>query len=72
MLHLIWTKDNNTTTTEDGKELKGIRQKLLECYKILYFDPVEDLEPRAQISRIAKNLIEFVAQSLPLCCCQAF
>ncbi|KAH6918222.1 condensin [Coprinopsis sp. MPI-PUGE-AT-0042] len=58
MLHLIWTKDNNATIAEDGKEVKGIRQKLLECYKQLYFDPVVDLEPRKQVSRIAKNLIE--------------
>ncbi|KAG2008786.1 condensin [Coprinopsis cinerea AmutBmut pab1-1] len=57
MLHLIWAKDNSTIS-EDGKEIKGIRQKLLECYRYLYFDPVEDLEPKAQINRIAKNLIE--------------
>ncbi|KIJ62112.1 hypothetical protein HYDPIDRAFT_30664 [Hydnomerulius pinastri MD-312] len=29
MLHLIWTKDNNQTS-EDGKELKGVRSRLLE------------------------------------------
>ncbi|PPQ70796.1 hypothetical protein CVT24_001077 [Panaeolus cyanescens] len=58
MLHLIWTKDNSTSTSEDGKELKGVRQRLLECYRALYFDPVADLEAKAQINRIAKNLIE--------------
>lgn len=66
MLHLIWTKDNNATIAEDGKEVKGIRQKLLECYKQLYFDPVVDLEPRKQVSRIAKNLIEWVLVILVL------
>ncbi|KAF5330160.1 hypothetical protein D9611_010625 [Ephemerocybe angulata] len=58
MIHLIWVKDNNTTAGEDGKEVtKGVRQKLMECYKFLYFDPI-DIEPRAQIKRISKNLIE--------------
>ncbi|KIM35665.1 hypothetical protein M413DRAFT_449620 [Hebeloma cylindrosporum] len=60
MLHLIWTKDNSTSTSEDGKELKGVRQRLLECYKSLYFDPVPDpeMDGKAQVSRIAKNFIE--------------
>lgn len=57
MLHLIWSKDN-ASTSEDGKELKGIRAKLLECYRTIYFDPVPDLEPRQQVNRITKNMIE--------------
>ena len=60
MLHLIWTKDNNSTTTEDGKELKGVRSRLLETYRILYFDPIPDLDPKQQVNRIAKNMIEYV------------
>jgi len=36
MLHLIWSKDNNSMS-EDGKELKGVRSRLLECYRNLYF-----------------------------------
>ncbi len=59
MLHLIWSKDN-ASTSEDGKELKGIRAKLLECYRSIYFDPVPDLEPRQQVNRITKNMIEYV------------
>ncbi|KAF8155920.1 non-SMC mitotic condensation complex subunit 1-domain-containing protein [Crassisporium funariophilum] len=58
MLHLIWTKDNSSSTSEDGKELKGVRQRLLECYGMLYFDPVPDLSPKDQVNRIAKNLVE--------------
>ncbi|KAG8878535.1 Condensin complex subunit [Tulasnella sp. 332] len=57
MLHLIWTKDNSSTG-EDGKELKGIRSKLLEVYRTIYFDPVPDLEPKQQVNRIAKHMIE--------------
>ncbi|KAL4072147.1 non-SMC mitotic condensation complex subunit 1-domain-containing protein [Scleroderma yunnanense] len=57
MLHLIWSKDNNQTS-EDGKELKGVRSRLLECYRSLYFDPLPDLEPKQQVNRIAKNMIE--------------
>jgi condensin complex subunit 1 len=71
MLHLIWSKDNNSSSTaataaatamagEDGKELnlKGVRARLLECYRSLYFDPLPDMEPRQQVNRIAKNMIE--------------
>lgn len=59
MLHLIWSKDNSSTS-EDGKELKGIRSRLLECYRNLYFDPIPDMEPKQQVNRIAKNMIEYV------------
>ncbi|KAJ7116325.1 non-SMC mitotic condensation complex subunit 1-domain-containing protein [Mycena epipterygia] len=58
MLHLIWSKDNSNSTSEDGQELKGIRQRLLECYRGLYFDPIAGMEPKAQVNRIAKNMIE--------------
>jgi len=62
MLHLIWSKDNNSTSTsEDGQQLKGVRQRLLECYRLLYFDPVSGLDAKEQINRIAKNLIECVS-----------
>ncbi|KAL4254139.1 Condensin complex subunit 1 [Abortiporus biennis] len=57
MIHLVWSKDNSSTS-EDGKELKGIRQRLLECYKSLYFDALPDMEPKQQVNRIAKNMIE--------------
>ncbi|KAK7433641.1 condensin complex non-SMC subunit Cnd1 [Stygiomarasmius scandens] len=56
MIHLIWSKDNSTTS-EDGNVLKGIRSRLLECYRSLYFEAVPDLEPKAQVSRIAKNMV---------------
>ncbi|KAK2461131.1 hypothetical protein APHAL10511_006658 [Amanita phalloides] len=60
MLHLIWHKDNNSSTAEDGKELKGIRSQVLRCYMNLYFDPLPDrgVEAKAQVNRIAKNMIE--------------
>jgi condensin complex subunit 1 len=60
MLHFIWSKDNNSSTSEDGKELKGVRSRLLECYRSLYFDPLPDMEPKQQVNRIAKNMIEYV------------
>lgn len=62
MLHLIWSKDNNQTA-EDGKELKGVRSRLLECYRNLYFDPLPDMEPKQQVNRIAKNMIELALTS---------
>jgi condensin complex subunit 1 len=61
MLHLIWTKDNSGTNSEDDKELKGVRSRLIECYRGLYFDPIEDADPKQQTNRIAKNMIEYVA-----------
>lgn len=64
MLHLIWTKDTSGTTSEEDKELKGIRQKLIECYRVLYFDPIDDVDSRQQTNRIAKNMIEYVMQFL--------
>jgi condensin complex subunit 1 len=57
MLHLIWNKDNSTTS-EDGQALKGVRARLLECYKSLYFEALPGLEPHQQVNRIAKNMIE--------------
>ena len=59
MLHLIWSKDNSSMS-EDGKELKGVRSRVLECYRSLYFDPLPDMEPKQQVNRIAKNMIECV------------
>lgn len=56
MLHLIWAKDNSTL--EDGKEVKGVRSKLIECYKTLYFDPLPDLQPKENVSRIARHMVE--------------
>ena len=58
MLHLIWTKDVNTTSSEDGMDGKGIRASLIEVYRSLYFDVVPDLTPKQQVNRIAKNMIE--------------
>lgn len=58
MLHLIWTKDNNTLSTEEGMDTRSIRGNLIEVYRSLYFDVVPDLSPKQQINRIAKNMIE--------------
>lgn len=59
MLHLIWAKDNNSTS-EDGREVKSVRLKLLECYKSMFFEPIQNLDPKQQVNRIAKNMIEYV------------
>lgn len=61
MLHLIWTKDNNASSSaEEGMDGKGVKASLIEVYKSLYFDVVPDLAPKAQVSRITKNMIECV------------
>jgi hypothetical protein len=44
MLHLIWSKDNNSMS-DDGKDVKGVHSRLLECYRNLYFDALPDLDP---------------------------
>ncbi|ORX60492.1 hypothetical protein DM01DRAFT_1300277 [Hesseltinella vesiculosa] len=51
MLHLIWTKD----TSDEGK---GIKMKLLGCYRSLYIDMDSKMSRRQNIAQIAKNLIE--------------
>jgi condensin complex subunit 1 len=60
MLHLIWSKDNNTisSSTEDGMDTRSIRGNLIDVYRSLYFDVVPDLTPKQQVNRIAKNMIE--------------
>lgn len=57
MVHLIWTKDN-TLVMEDGIQLKGVRSRLIEVYRALYFDARADLNAKDNIARIAKNMIE--------------
>ena len=47
--------------SEDGEKLKGVRPRLLECYQSLYFAALPDLEPKQQVNRIAKNMIEYVS-----------
>ncbi|KAI9306089.1 non-SMC mitotic condensation complex subunit 1-domain-containing protein [Cunninghamella echinulata] len=51
MLHLIWTKD----TSDEGK---GIKLKLLDCYRTLYLDADEKLSRKQNTNLIAKNLTE--------------
>lgn len=50
MLHLIWTKD----TSDEGK---GIKMKLLDCYRTLYFEFDGRLSRRDNINTTARNLI---------------
>ncbi|KAJ1033083.1 hypothetical protein NDA16_000361 [Ustilago loliicola] len=57
MVHLIWTKDN-TLVMEDGSQLKGVRSRLIEVYRALYFDARADLNAKDNVARIAKNMIE--------------
>ncbi|CBQ72922.1 related to YCS4-subunit of condensin protein complex [Sporisorium reilianum SRZ2] len=57
MVHLIWTKDN-TLVMEDGSQLKGVRSRLIEVYRALYFDARADLSGKDNVARIAKNMIE--------------
>lgn len=65
MVHLIWTKDNNSNS-EEGSELKGVRSSLIDVYRSLYFDVSPDESPKENINRIAKNMIELVFVSHPL------
>ncbi|KAK0538110.1 condensin complex non-SMC subunit Cnd1 [Tilletia horrida] len=57
MVHLIWTKDN-TLIGDDGKELKGIRSRLIEVYRSLYFEPLPNVSQKDNVARIARNMIE--------------
>lgn len=56
MLHLIWAKDN-ALVMEDGSQLKGIRSRLIEVYRALYFEPDPDATRADNITRIARNMV---------------
>ncbi|KAI5475738.1 hypothetical protein MNV49_000900 [Pseudohyphozyma bogoriensis] len=62
MLHLIWAKDD-AVTGEDGKELKGVRSKLIDVYTQLYIEEVPDLSDADQVKRVAKNVIELTREA---------
>ncbi|CAE6532324.1 unnamed protein product [Rhizoctonia solani] len=62
MIHLIWSKDTGGNPDED-KEVKGVRLRLIECYRHIYFDPRAGLDPKSQVNRIAKNMIELTYDS---------
>ncbi|KIM77274.1 hypothetical protein PILCRDRAFT_76951, partial [Piloderma croceum F 1598] len=47
-------------TSEDSKELKDVHLRLLECYHHSYLDLLPDMEPKQQVNRIVKNMIEYV------------
>lgn len=53
MLRLIRSKNNQTS--EEGKELKGVPSRLLECYCSPLFDPLLDMDPKQQANWIAKK-----------------
>jgi condensin complex subunit 1 len=56
MLHLIWAKENSTV--EDGKEIKGVRSRVIECYRKLFFDPLAALSAEENVARTARNMIK--------------
>ncbi|ELU37190.1 mitotic chromosome condensation-related protein [Rhizoctonia solani AG-1 IA] len=62
MIHLIWSKDTGGNSDEE-KEVKGVRLRLIECYRHIYFDPRAGLDPKSQINRVAKNMIELTYNS---------
>ncbi|KAI3624432.1 cnd1 [Malassezia furfur] len=57
MVHLIWAKDN-ALVLEDGSQLKGVRSRLIEVYRALYFDPYPELSHAENVARISRNMIE--------------
>lgn len=56
MLHLVWAKESSTM--EDGAVVRGVRDRLVECYRQLYFEALADLSPTQNVDRISNNLIE--------------
>ncbi|WFD23771.1 condensin complex non-SMC subunit Cnd1 [Malassezia equina] len=57
MIHLIWTKDH-ALVMDDGSQLKGVRSRLIEVYRALYFEPQEGVSLAENTARIARNMIE--------------
>ena len=50
MLRLIWTKGNS----DEGK---GVQTHLIDCYKGLFFDAPDVLDPNDTANFIARNMI---------------
>lgn len=57
MVHLIWAKDH-ALVMEDGSQLKGIRSRLIEVYRSIYFDAYPELGAAENVARISRNMIE--------------
>ncbi|RKP07607.1 chromosome condensation complex protein, partial [Thamnocephalis sphaerospora] len=51
MVHLIWSKDTGSD------ESKGIRGRLIDCYKNLYLTPVTALSAKDNVNLVARRLI---------------
>ncbi|KAI9593024.1 armadillo-type protein [Syncephalis fuscata] len=51
MVHLIWTKDAG------ADETKGVRGRLIDCYKSLYLSPIPSLSTKDNINLMARKLI---------------
>lgn len=57
MIHLVWAKDN-ALVMEDGSQLKGVRSRVIDVYRALYFDEYPYLSRAENMTRIARNMIE--------------
>ncbi|PKI84012.1 Ycs4p [Malassezia vespertilionis] len=57
MVHLIWAKDN-ALVMEDGSQLKGVRSRLIDVYRALYFDPYPNLSRTENVARISRHMME--------------
>jgi condensin complex subunit 1 len=56
MVHLIWSKDTGSD------ESKGVRARLIECYRMLYLAPVTALSHKDNVNLIARRLIRYVVR----------
>lgn len=57
MVHLIWAKDN-ALVMEDGSQIKGVRSRLMDVYRVLYFQPYPGLSRAEHVARVCRNMIE--------------
>ncbi|KAJ7587166.1 non-SMC mitotic condensation complex subunit 1-domain-containing protein [Mycena floridula] len=62
MIHLIWTKDDSAST-EETEGVTGICSRVLTCYKALFFDPMPDSNPRTEVSRVARAMMELTHEA---------
>lgn len=51
MLHLIWSKETA------GEEVKSVRSRLIECYRLLYLSEDHSLSEKESINSMTRNLI---------------
>ncbi|KZV59289.1 ARM repeat-containing protein, partial [Peniophora sp. CONT] len=64
MIHLIWQKDNNAPPSTTGEEVvstRGVRNRLLDTYESIYFNPQEKVQANQVAKEISRQMIDLTS-----------